>query len=57
MSNFDSAEAGLIDLGRYRVAELGAETTCESGLGHAVHRVLSPAADENGTHHGFSNTI
>jgi len=57
MSNFDSAEAGLIDLSRYRVAELGAETTCESGLGHAVHRVLSPAADENGTHHGFSNTI
>jgi hypothetical protein len=57
MSNHEPAEPGLIDLSRYRVAELGAETTRESGLGRAVHRVLNPAADENGTHHGFSNTI
>jgi hypothetical protein len=57
MSNHEPAEPGLIDLSRYRVAELGAETTCDSGLGRAVHRVLNPAADENGTHHGFSNTI
>jgi hypothetical protein len=57
MSNHDPAEAGVIDLSRYRVADLGAETTCDSGLGHALHRVLGLAADEDGPHHGFSNTI
>jgi FXSXX-COOH protein len=57
MSNHEPAEACLIDLSRYRVSDLGAEATRESGLGHAVHRVLSPAADEDGAHHGFSNTI
>jgi hypothetical protein len=57
MSNQDPAEAGLIDLGRYRVADLRAEAACESTLGHAVRRVLGPAADEDGAHHGFSNTI
>jgi hypothetical protein len=57
MSNHDPAEAGVIDLSRYRVADLGAETTCDSGLGHALHRVLGTAADEDSPHHGFSNTI
>jgi hypothetical protein len=57
MSNHDLAEPGLIDLSRYRVADLGTETTGDSGLGHALRRFLTPAADEDGPHHGFSNTI
>jgi hypothetical protein len=54
MSNHDTAEAGLIDISRYRVADLGAETD-ESGLGRAVRRILT--ADDEGAHRGFSNTI
>jgi hypothetical protein len=57
MNNQDLAEPGLIDLSRYRVADLGTETTCDSGLGHALRRLLAPAVDEDGPHHGFSNTI
>lgn len=57
MSNHDLPETGLIDLSRYRVGDLRAETTGDSGLGHALHRVMCPAADEDGAHHGFSNTI
>lgn len=57
MSNHDPAEPGLIDLSKYHVADLRAETTCESGLGRAVRRFLAPAADEAGPHRGFSNTI
>jgi len=57
MSDHDPAEPGLIDLSRYHVADLGTETTSDSGLGHALRRFLAPAADEDGPHHGFSNTI
>jgi hypothetical protein len=57
MSDHDPAEPGLIDLSRYHVADLGTETTCDSGLGRALRRLLTPAADEDGPHHGFSNTI
>jgi len=54
MRDHDTAEAGLIDIARYRVADLGAEAD-ESGLGYAVRRIL--AADDEGTYRGFSNTI
>ena len=56
MSNHDPADAGLIDLSRYHVADLGAENG-ESALGHAVRRILTAVADEESTHHGFANTI
>lgn len=54
MNNHDTAEAGLIDITRYRVTELDAQDD-ESVLGRAVRRFL--ALDDEGAHHGFSNTI
>jgi hypothetical protein len=57
MSDHDPAEPGVIDLSMYRRPDLATETTCDSGLGRALRRFLTPAADEDGPHHGFSNTI
>jgi len=45
MSNHDTAEAGLIDISSYRLADLAAQTD-ESGLGRALRRIL--AADDEG---------
>lgn len=54
MRDHDTADSWRIDINRYRVAHLGAETD-ESGLGQAVRRIL--AADDEGPYRGFSNTI
>ena len=54
MRDHDTADSWRIDISRYRVADLGAETD-ESGLGWAVRRIL--ASDNEGTYRGFSNTI
>ena len=54
MRDHDIADSWRIDISGYRAADLGAETD-ESGLGHAVRRIL--ATDDEGPYRGFSNTI
>jgi hypothetical protein len=54
MNKHDTAAAGLIDISRYRVAELDAQDD-ESVLGRAVRRFL--ALDDEDAHYGFSNII
>lgn len=54
MRTHDTAEAGLIDITRYRVAERAAEPD-DSGLGRAMRRLLE--LDDEDPHRGFSNTI
>ena len=54
MSNHDTAEAGLIDISRDRIADLGARFE-DSGLGRALRRLLE--LDDEGAHRGSSNTI
>lgn len=54
MSDFDTADVGLIDDRGLSLTELAAETD-ESALGSALRRILAPR--EESTHHGFSNII